>query len=218
MLWAENLLLLLTDQRTGRLVVPWNMADLALAGSVLGQLWRTGRIDVDDPDRPRHPGRIRVIDAAPTGDDVLDRVLVALAGTDRRPVAALHRIKAGIRRALYERLEQRGVVSHRVGRVLIVLPIDEWPSRTPDTREPFEERLGHWWTSPTYREATGDVECASTTALLSAVGAITPVARRMGLGPRIRSIQRLAAQVREASWVATAVNQIRTAQQAAATA
>lgn len=216
MLWAENLLLLLTDQRTGRLVVPWNMADLALAGSVLGQLWRTGRIDVDDPDRPRRPGRIRVLDASPTGDDVLDRVLASLSGADRRPVAAVHRIKAGIRRALYERLEQRGVVSHRVGRVLVMVPIDEWPSRTPDAREPFEERLGHWWTSATYREATGDMECASTTALLSAIGAVAPVARRMGLTPRVRSIRRLAAQVREASWVASTVHRIRAAQQASA--
>lgn len=218
MLWAENILLLLTDQRTGRLVVPWNMADLALAGSVLGQLWRTGRIDVDAPEHPRRPGRIRVVDASPTGDDVLDRVLTALADADRRPVAAVHRIKAGIRRALYERLQERGEVSHRQGRVLILLPIDEWPSRTPDVRAPFEERLGHWWTSATYREATDDVECASATALLSAIGAITPVARRMGLAPRVRSIQRLAAQVREASWVGSAVNRIRTAQQAATTA
>ncbi|WP_194793087.1 GOLPH3/VPS74 family protein [Raineyella fluvialis] len=214
MLWAENLLLVLTDRRTGRLVVPWNMADLALAGSVLGQLWRSGRIDVDAPDRPRRPGRIRVLDDRPTGDDVLDRVLAALDGADRRPVAAIHRIKTGIRPALYQRLEDRGVVSHRVGRVLVFLPIDEWPARTPDATEPFEERLGHWWTSAPYREATDDMECASATALLSAIGAITPVARRMGLAGRVRMIQRLAAQVRESSWVATTVNRIRTAQQA----
>lgn len=216
MLWAENLLLLLTDRRTGRLVVPWNRADLALAGSVLGQLWRTGRIEVERPDRPRRPGRIRVLDASPTGDEVLDRVLAALEGTQRRPIGAVHRIKSGIRRSLYERLQARGVLMHRTGRVLGFVPIDLWPARDARSHDPFDRRLVNWWTSPTYREATEDAECASATALLSAIGAVGPVARRAGLAERTRGIQRTAAQVRETSWVATAVHQIVTAQQAGA--
>lgn len=218
MLWAENLLLLLTDRRTGRLVVPWTRVDLALAGSVLGQLRRTGRIEVDDPDNPRRPGRIHVLDASATGDGVLDTVLAALAGNDRRPVVALHRIKLGLRRTLYERLQARGLVSHRTGRALLVLPVDEWPAQDAENPEPYAERLAHWWTSATYREALDDPESASTTALLSAIGAITPVARRLGLAGRVRGIQRVATPVREASWVATAVHTVTTAQQAGATA
>lgn len=216
MLWAEDLLLLLTDRRTGRLVAPWNRADLALAGSVLGQLWRSGRIDVDRPDRPRRPGRIRVLDASPTGDEVLDRVLASLGGEPRRPIAAVHRTKLGLRRQLYQRLVDRGVLVHRTGRVLGFVPVDLWPARDATGEEPFVRRLASWWTSPTYREATVDDACASATALLDAIRAIRPVARRLGLLGQLRSIQRTAAQVREASWPATAVHQIVTAQQAAA--
>ncbi|SDB80246.1 Golgi phosphoprotein 3 (GPP34) [Raineyella antarctica] len=216
MLWAENLLLLLTDRRTGRLVVPWNRVDLALAGSVLGQLWRTGRIDVDHPERPRLPGRIHVLDASPTGDEVLDRVLAILATTERRPIPALHRIKAGVRRSLYERLEAEGVLVHRTGRALGFIPLDLWPVRDARSHEPFTRRLVNWWTSPTYREASDDAECASATALLGAIGAVGPVVRRVGPAQQARGVQRTAALAREASWVATAVHQIHTSQQAGA--
>lgn len=218
MLWAENLLLLLTDARTGRLVVPWTRVDLALAGSVLGQLWRSGRIDVDRPDRPRRPGRIRVLDATPTGDDVLDTVLAALVDADRRPISAIHRIKGGIRPALYRRLQQRGMLDHRRGRALGVVPVDLWPARDEAAVEPFARRLTAWWSSGPYREATGDAECASATALLGAANALGPVARRAGLSDRLRTIRRTAVREREASWPATAVHQIVTSQQASVSA
>lgn len=214
MLWAENLLLLLTDQRSGRLVAPWNRVDLALAGSVLGQLSRQGRIGVDHPGRPRRPGRIRVLDASPTGDDILDPVVAMLAETPRRPVVAIHRIKQGIRRSLYDRLAQRGVVGHRTGRTLLIVPVDEWPPHDPAVTAPFAGRLAHWWSSAPFREATGDDECSSASALLEAIGAIRPVAGRIGLAGRYRTIRQLAVRERQASWVATAVYEIYTANQA----
>lgn len=215
MLWAEDLLLLLTDRRTGRLVGPWNRVDLALAGSVLDQLWRDGRIAVDHPDLPRRPGRIRVVDAAPTGDDVLDGVLAVLDGADRRPIAAVHRIKGGIRRALYERLEDRGVLVHRTGRALGFLPLDLWPARDGSGEEPFGGRLASWWASPSPSRAGDDATYASATALLEAIGALRPVAQRLGQAGRLREIRRLGAQARQDSWPATAVHRIVTSQQAA---
>ena len=216
MLWAENLLLLLTDARSGKLVVPWNRVDLALAGSVLDQLWRAGRIAVDRPDRPRRPGRIRVLDASPTGDAVLDDVLAGLREAERRPIGAIHRIKGGIRPRLYQRLRERGVLDHRRGRVLGLVPVDLWPARETATVQPYADRLVDWLTSAPYREATGDEECASASALLVATNALGPVLRRAGLSGQVRAVRRTALRSREASWAATAVQQIVTSQQAAA--
>ncbi len=217
MLWAEDLLLLLTDRRTGRLVVPWTRTDLALAGSVLDQLRHTGRIEVDRPDRVRRPGRIRVLAPSPTGDAVLDRVLAELDGADRRPIAAIHRIKGGLRRELYERLVTAGALSQGIGRVLGFVPVEVWPARDPDLQAPFIGRLASRWTSPGLREVTTDPECASATALLGAIGSIGRVARATGLSGQVRQIQRTAARLRQESWVAWAVHSIVSAQQASAT-
>lgn len=215
MLWAENLLLLLTDARSGKLVVPWNRVDLALAGSVLDQLWRQERLAVDHPERPRRPGRIRVLDASPTGDAVLDEALGVLQATPRPPIGAIHRIKGTIRPHLYQRLQERGVLDHRRGRVLGFVPIDLWPARDSTTVQPYADCLRRWWTSAPYREATGDEECASASALLAATNALGPVLRRAGLSAQVRAVRRTALRSREASWAATAVQQIVTSQQAA---
>lgn len=76
-LLAEDLLLLMLDEgRAGFLPMPPDIQALALSGAVLMDLQLGGRIDTD-------VNMVLVVAAGPTGDDILDPALAAIAGGDR---------------------------------------------------------------------------------------------------------------------------------------
>ena len=62
MLLAEDLLLLLTDDTTGRLAVPRAPADAALGGAVLAELALMGKVDLTGETDPGKPWRLAVYD------------------------------------------------------------------------------------------------------------------------------------------------------------
>ena len=75
MLLAENLLLLVTDDASGRLRVPADQLDPALAGAILVELTMMGRVDLSGEGSAGKPGRLIVSDSSPAGDEVLDEAL-----------------------------------------------------------------------------------------------------------------------------------------------
>jgi Golgi phosphoprotein 3 (GPP34) len=75
MLLAEDLLLLVTDDDSGRLSVPGVQADAGLGGANLVELTLLGKVDVAGEQDPGKPGRIIVRDPSPPGDEVLDAAL-----------------------------------------------------------------------------------------------------------------------------------------------
>lgn len=75
MLIAEDLLLLLTDDRTGRLAGSGTEVDVALGGALLVELTMEGRVEVTEDGGMLRRNRVTVRDAAPTGDEVLDEAL-----------------------------------------------------------------------------------------------------------------------------------------------
>ena len=82
---AEDLLLLLTDDRSGRLSVTAAQVDIAVGGANLVELTLAGKIDLTGEGDQGRPGRMVVRDAAPPGDPVLDtalQTLVALSGIE----------------------------------------------------------------------------------------------------------------------------------------
>ena len=60
MLLAEDLLLLVTDDASGRLAVPGVQADAGLGGANLVELTLLGRVDVAGEQDPGKPGRVIV--------------------------------------------------------------------------------------------------------------------------------------------------------------
>jgi len=65
MLIAEDLLLLLTDDASGRLLVPGDQADAALGGANLVELTLLGKVDLSGPGDTGKPGSILVRDPSP---------------------------------------------------------------------------------------------------------------------------------------------------------
>lgn len=126
MLIAEQILLLATDDETGK-VSSWHASslDTALAGGVLVDLVLRSRVDLDVEGRK---GRVVVVDPAPTGEPILDGGLARLAAKPRKPADAVSHLEKGLRSALQESLAARGVLRRDEGRVLGIFPTTRWPA------------------------------------------------------------------------------------------
>src|ERR1700693_4350152 len=109
MLLAENLLLLVTDDASGRLRVPADQLDPALAGAKLIELTMMGMVDLSGEGSAGKPGRLIICDSSPAGDEVLDAALrIVLARTGHRPSAVIRPLGRDLRRTLYERMGAAG--------------------------------------------------------------------------------------------------------------
>ena len=134
MLLAENLLLLVTDDASGRLYVRTDPLDPALAGANLIELTMMGKVDLSGEGSAGKPGRLIVCETSPAGDEVLDAALrIVLARTGHRPSAVMRPLGRDLRRTLYERLAAAGAVRAEPARVLGVFPVRRLvPQALPD--------------------------------------------------------------------------------------
>ncbi|HSP71920.1 MAG TPA: GPP34 family phosphoprotein, partial [Gaiellaceae bacterium] len=104
MLIAEDLLLLLTDDRTGKLVVSSNRVDVALGGAVLIELSLAHRVDVAGEAETVRKGRLIVRDASSTSDVLLDEALAELGEKQgKKPKDAVAALGKGLRARLHAR-------------------------------------------------------------------------------------------------------------------
>jgi hypothetical protein len=104
MLLAEDLLLLLTNDTTGRLAVPGGPADAGLGGAVLAELALMGKVDITGEADDGTPGPLIVCDPSPAGDAVLDAALaIVLAHLGKKPSAVIKPLGKNLRQALHGR-------------------------------------------------------------------------------------------------------------------
>jgi hypothetical protein len=178
MLIAEDLLLLLTDDVTGKPVVDGTRLELVLAGALLLELTTLQRVDVSGPGEPVRAGRVVVRDPAPTGDQVLDEGLARLhrAGP-KKPESILSTLKKGLRDGLLQRLVERGILRSEEGRILGIFPTQRWPAA--DSTHERQVREGLYAVlvvgrTPSQREA-------SLVSLLQAADAVPKVLTRSGV-------------------------------------
>lgn len=126
----EEMTLLLLDDRTGRPVgLPPPAADFAIAGAILMELSLQLRIDTDLE-------RVMVTSHKPTGDAVLDEVLVMLATSQgmrdsRHWIGAVGSRAEDFRAILLDRLAEKGVLQKEEGRFLWVFADRRYP-KAPD--------------------------------------------------------------------------------------
>ena len=129
MLIAEDLLLLLTDDDTGKLAASSTEVDVALGGALLVELALMDRIDVAGAHERVREGRLVVRDANPTGDGLLDEALaIVRQKEDKKPQSVVTRLGKHVRVRLYERLAQGGVLRAEEDRVLDIFPRHGWPA------------------------------------------------------------------------------------------
>lgn len=93
MLLAEDLLLLLTEDDTGKLAAPSTEVDVALGGALLVELTLMQRVDVAGSDERVREGRLVVRDPDPTGDGLLDEALTIVGQREgKKPQSVVTRL------------------------------------------------------------------------------------------------------------------------------
>jgi hypothetical protein len=197
MLLAENLLLLVTDDASGRLSVPGSQLDLGLGGANLVELTVTGRVDLSGEKDPGKAGRLVVRDSSPAGDEVLDAALrTVLAHAGRRPSAVIRPLSRNLRRTLYERLTANGAVRAERGRVLGVFPVRRWPAQDAG----HQAELRRLVTQAVVQQAAPDDRTAALIALVHALRCEHKIVDPRPSGLSRRQLRTRAEEITQSSW------------------
>lgn len=144
MIIAEDLLLLLTDDVTGKPTVDGQRLTYALAGAVLVELVLADRLAPTDAGRWGSGSRVAVVSQTPLGDPLLDESLQRVTAR-KQPVAAqalLTTIGKGLADSLRTRLTERGILRAAEGRTLGIFPTRVWPAA--DSRHEAQLRTALW--------------------------------------------------------------------------
>jgi hypothetical protein len=143
-LLAEDLLLLVTDDASGRLLAPAAQVDAGLGGANLAELTLMSKVDLSGEGEAGKAGRIVVRDPSPAGDDVLDAALeILIAHQGSKPSAVIRPLSKDLRHRLYERLAAGGVVRAGQGRILGFFPAHTWPAEDAHHEAQVRELLTH---------------------------------------------------------------------------
>jgi hypothetical protein len=136
----EEVLLLMLDDRTGRLIDRSAPAgDYAIAAGLLMELALANRVDTDTK-------QLYVADPTPTGDQLADQVLARIAAEPTRRdsrfwIETLARDSERFREHLLNRLVERGVLRAEEGRFLWVFPERRYPAVSGREEREVKARL-----------------------------------------------------------------------------
>lgn len=197
---AEDLLLLLLDDETGKPIVGQPGMDNALARAMLVELAALGKVDVADEQDAVRSGRLVVRDPSPTGDARLDRVLQVIADKQgSKPERVLGPVAKHLRQELLDGLAQRGVLREDKGQILGIFPTTRWPAQDSTheagIRAALDQALLH--------NATPKAHIGALISLLAALEVVPKVVS----APDRRALKRRAKEISEGQWAATAVRQ-----------
>ena len=202
MLLAEDLLLLVTDDASGRLSAPAEQVDAGLGGANLVELTLRNKVDLSGEQDPGRPGRIIVRDPSPAGDAVLDAALeILVARQGKRPSTVIRPLSKNLRRTLYQRLADRGVVRAKRGRIFGVFPVRRWPAQ--DASDEAEVR--RLMTQALVQQQAPDTRTAALIALAHAVGCVDKIVDRREHGLSRRQLRARAKKIAEGNWASAAV-------------
>lgn len=202
MLIAEDLLLLLTDDTSGRPQADSVKLPLALAGAVVLELALLGKVDVAGPGARVKAGRLLITNPDPTGDDILDAGLAALVDREgKRPQDVLRKVHKGLRDSLYARLAARGVLRAEQGKILGLFPRMSWPANDVQHEQQVRADLAAALTDG-HRV---DPRTGALISLLSAIDAVPKVVDPGAYGAQKRELKHRAKAIAEQDWASEAV-------------
>lgn len=205
MLIAEDLLLLLTDDTSGRLAVPAAQADAGLGGANLVELTLLRKVDLTGEHDAAKPGRLIVRDPSPAGDEILDAALqTVIAQQGAKPAAVIRPLGKNLRQMLYERLASRGVLRAEEGRVLGVFPVHRWPAQDAS----HEAQVRGLLSDVLLQRATPDARSAALIALAHALRCEHEIVDPAQGGLSRRELRARAGQVASGSWASEAVRKV----------
>lgn len=137
---TKDLLLLLTDDDSGRHLVDNSTLELVLGGGLLIDLANLDRIAVSEASGVFRRATVTVTDPSPVDDEILNQALAACAERPRSASDLVARLGKEARLPILERLAGRGILRMEQGRVLGMFPSTRWPA--DDSRHELEVRQG----------------------------------------------------------------------------
>jgi hypothetical protein len=205
MLLAEDLLLLVTDDASGRLRVPTDQLDPALAGANLVELTMMRRVGLSGEGSAGKPGRLIVCDSSPAGDEVLDAALrIVLARAGHRPSAVIRPLGRDLRRTLYERLAAAGAVRAERARVLGVFPVRRWPAQDAGHAAQVRRLV----TQALVQQATPDPGSTALIALVHALKCEHKIVDPRLSGLSRRQLRARAEEIAQSNWTSPVLRQM----------
>jgi len=202
MLLAEDLLLLVTDDASGRLTAPADRIAAGLGGAILVELTLRNKVDLTGEQDPGRPGRIIVRDPSPPGDAILDTALETVTRYQgKRPSTVIRPLSRNLQRTLYERLAGNGVVRAEKGRILGVFPVRRWPAQDGS----HEAEVRRLMTQALVQQVAPDTRTAALIALVHAIGCVDKIVDPGQHGLSKRELRARAKKIAEGNWASEAV-------------
>lgn len=198
MLIAEDLLLLFTDDDTGRSTVDGTKLSYALAGAILLELALDGKLDIAEKDERVKAGRLIVRDETPPENPVLaDRFGLLREKEGGKPSDVLGKLHKGLREQLLDGLAARGILRKDQGKVLGLFPTTRWPAEDSRHEDDVRRKL--------HDVLVGGAEPEPRTgALVSLLVAVDSIGKAVESDDK-RALKRRAKQIAEGEWAGTAV-------------
>jgi hypothetical protein len=142
MLMAEEVLLLLVDDRTDRFLVDSTRLDNVLAGAVLVKLVTIERVGFPPAGGGVKRGRMVVVDSTPPGHPVLDGALATVAARrSAKPEQLIAKVRKRLRATLLERLTAAGALRRCTRKVLGIPWRTTWPAGDSSHKRELRARL-----------------------------------------------------------------------------
>ena len=202
MLLAEDLLLLVTDDASGRLCVPAAQVDAGLGGANLLELALRNKVGPTEEHDTSKRGRIVVRVPAATGDPVLDPALqIISARQGSKPSTLIGPLGKNLRETLYARLASAGAVRAAQGRILGLFPAHRWPAQDPRHEAAVRQQL----IQALVQQGTPDGRTAALIALLHALRCEHKIINPGEYGLSRRELSSRAEQIANGNWASEAV-------------
>ena len=156
---AEELLLLAYNDESGKATGSQIGLDLGMAAAVLVELALAGRIAYID-------GNLIVVNPAPTGDSISDRILAKVAGdTPHTPASWVQRLRHGLRERVLADLVGRGIIEDVDETTMGFIHLHRYPTVDKGVEAEIRERLGR----ALIGDGVPDERTAALATLLAAV-------------------------------------------------
>jgi hypothetical protein len=199
---AEDLLFLLTNDETGRLVASPSEVDVALGGALLVELAMMQRVDLASPSEQARQGRLVVRDASSTSDVLLDEALATVGEKQgKKPQDVVTALGKRVRVRLFDRLVDRGLVRAESGKILGIFPGHKWPTQDAAHEDSVRADL-----LTALRNAMArDARTGALVSLLLALKAVHKAVDPAAAGLSVREMNANAKRIAEGDWGSDAV-------------
>lgn len=212
MLIAEDLLLLVTDDETGKLAADPSEVDVALGGALLVELTLMRRVDLAGAGEQVREGRLVVRDTSPASDPLLDEALVKIGEKQgKKPQSVVTALGKDVRARLYDRLVERGLLRAESGKILGIFPSHRWPAQDAAHENAVRADL----LAALRIGLAGDPRTGSLVSLLLALRKLDKAVDPAAAGLSKRELKSNAERIAEGEWASEAVRHVIDGMQAA---